>query len=113
MTQYTEDMLQVATYWPPGQADGFGQRSFGDVVSALIFCRWQDDAVLFRDQQGKEVVSEAVVYCAVPVQLEGWLAKGDETSNTDPRGVSGAFEIRKIGTSPSLEGTDQLTKAFL
>lgn len=60
MTAYTRNMTQEATYWPPGPNDGFGGQMMGTPV--LITCRWQDQAILFRDADGREVTSSAVVY---------------------------------------------------
>lgn len=60
MTAYTRNMKQDATYWAPGPNDGFGGQLMLSPI--LIKCRWQDQAVLFRDTSGREVTSSAVVY---------------------------------------------------
>ena len=110
MTPYTQDMTQAATYWPPAAADAFGSTTFGAPTG--IACRWQDRAVLFRDIQGREVTSSAVVYVDGPLLPSGYLGLGTHAS-ADPHAVAGAKEIRQVGTSPDLDGAEVLHKVWL
>ena len=118
---YSRNMPDLATYWPPGQNDGFGSRVITGASAVLVQCRWQDQAVLFRDTQGREVTSSTVVYLDRDVEPGGYLAAGDYTagsvaggpSGVDPRAVQGAQEIRQIAVSPSLSGDEKLVKVFL
>ena len=110
MTPYTQDMTQAATYWPPSVADGFGSTTFGGATP--IMCRWQDRAVLFRDIQGREVTSSAVVYTDRPLLPSGYLALGAQAA-ADPHAVPGAKEVRQVGTSPDLDGAEVLHKVWL
>lgn len=110
MTPYTQDMTQLATYWPPAGADGFGSTTFG--APAGIACRWQDRGVLFRDVQGREVTSSAVVYVDSPLLPSGYLALGGHVE-ADPHAVAGAKEVRQVGMSPDLDGAEVLHKAWL
>lgn len=115
MRPYTRDMHQAATYWPPGKNDGFGNIDFSDVTPIVIRCRWQDTAVLFRNAQGQEETSSAVVYPDRELMIRGMLALGDESATAgaaDP-GQAGAREIRQVGASPSLAGDEVLHKVFL
>lgn len=107
---YTRHMKQTLTYWAHGGNDGFGGLSFSTPVTML--CRWQEKAELFRDSQGRELTSSAVVYPVQPVLNQGYFYLG--TSNAaDPRSVSGAKEIRGTGSSPSLRNTESLNKVWL
>jgi hypothetical protein len=112
---YTGSMTQEATYWPPGIPDGFGGLNFTSSVPVLLACRWQDDAVLFRDAQGREVTSSALVYPDRELAVRGFLALGDHTGSGagTPLEVAGAFEVRQIASSPSLSGDEILHKVFL
>jgi hypothetical protein len=114
-TPYTGSMTQEATYWPPGLPDGFGGLDFAASVPVLIACRWQDDAALFRDAQGREVTSSAVVYVDRELAMRGCLALGDHTALGAGalQEVAGAFEIRQVGKSPSLSGWEALHKVYL
>ena len=105
-------MTQEATYWPPGVPDGFGGLDFSGCMPVLIMCRWQDDAVLFRDAQGREVTSSSIVYVDRDVAVRGFLVLGDHTTEL-PHRVVGAFEIRQVGKSPLLSESETLYKAFL
>lgn len=105
---YTDDMPESATYWPPGQNDGFGGTSYGAPV--VIACRWQNKATLFRDNEGREVTSEAVVYVDRALENKGKLHRGESISATPP---AGSGEIRQTGESPDLDLQDTLHKVML
>lgn len=111
LTPYKRNMKQDATYWPPGTPDGTGGVSFG--TPTLVQCRWEDKAVLFRDANGQERTSEAVVYVNQEVATRGYLAQGDETASSDPLTVAGAREIRAVHNSPALRADKALNKAML
>lgn len=105
MAAYSRNMSQDATYFPPAGQNGFGDLSFGAAVP--VKCRWQDKADLFRDQQGREVMSSAVVYVAQGVTVGGRLGLGVVVSADD------ALEIRNVGGSPDLRNGNTLVKAWL
>jgi hypothetical protein len=106
-------MRQIATYWPPGQPDGFGGVEYGP--AELLDpgdgngVRWEDKAELFRDADGQEVTSSAVVYLAHDVEIKGRLAVGDRTQD-DP--VVGR-EIRQRGVVTNLAATIELQQVWL
>jgi hypothetical protein len=110
MLNFQRNMAQVATYWPPAANDGFGGTEFDQ--PRQIKCRWQDDAVMFRDAQGREHVSQSIVYPAEPLALGGYLLLGTSSAN-DPRTVEGALEIRQRSQSPNLGQTLTLNKVYL
>lgn len=110
MLNYARNMHDTATYWPPAGNDGFGGREFGAPRSIKV--RWQDDATLFRDAQGNEVTSSAVVYPPEPLEVHGFLFLG-ESDATDPTTVDGAKEIRQKSRSPNMGGTLQINKVYL
>ena len=105
MAVYTRNMRQDATYFPPAGQNGFGDLSFGAGVP--VKCRWQNKTDLFRDQQGREVMSSAVVYVAQEVAIGGRLGLGTVASADD------ALEIRNVGESPDLRNQFTLVKAWL
>lgn len=109
-SNYTDDMHQTLTYWSPGTNDGLGGLSFAAPIT--LACRWQNSNVLFKNVQGKDVVSSAVVYPAQPLLPTGWLFLGTSVA-TDPRSVAGAQEIQQVGASPDLDDQCILNKAWL
>jgi len=105
MAFYTRNMTQDATYFPPNGQNTFLDLAFGASVAVKV--RWQDKADLFRDAQGREVVSSAVVYVDRLVAVGGRLGLGTLTS------AASAREIRNVGQSPALQGDTTLVKAWL
>jgi hypothetical protein len=103
-------MTKTATYWPPGAANLYGKIALDSPIK--IKCRWQEKAELFKDAQGNQLVSSAIVYPNQVLSREGYLFLGESVS-TSPRDVSGAFEIKQIGSSPSLNGSEELNTAWL
>jgi hypothetical protein len=110
MLNYARNMRESITYWPPAGNDGFGGITFG--APETIKVRWQDKADLFRDPSGKEQVSASVVYCAVPLEIQGWLFRGASVAS-DPRTVPGASEIKQRGDSSDLPQERTLSKVWL
>lgn len=110
MNPYTRHMTQDLTYWAPAGKDGFNQTLFEAPV--VLKCRWEDKAVLFRDSQGQEVVSTSVIYPIYHLDLKGYVFRGTSTE-LNPIGLAGAFEIRQSGDSPNLRGTEKLNKVLV
>ncbi len=110
VVEYNRNMPQAATYWGPPVRDAFGVPVFP--ASAPIGVRWEDKSVLFRDAQGQEVTSEAVVYTNQQVQIGGYLFLGTSTQ-VDPRTESTAAAIRGIGRTVNLRASKRLNKAML
>jgi hypothetical protein len=108
MASYTRHMREDITYWPPAANDGFGGTAYGPPQPRK--CRWQDDAVLFRDAQGREAVSQSVIYINAPVVNGGKLLRGVSVAAVPP---AEAREIRQVSDSPSLQQTLSLTKVYL
>lgn len=105
---YSENMPETLTYWAPGGNDGYGGVSYGNPTP--VAGRWQDKRILFRDAQGREVVSEAVVYVDRELELAGRLLRGESADLNPP---AAAKEIRDVGRSPSLDGEEELHKVIL
>lgn len=113
MSYFSDYMTQQITYWEPGTNDGIGGLDFSSAARSLLIGRWQDDAVLFRDANGQEVTSQAIVYLPASVRLRGYLMIGDQTSQVNPRTLAAAYEIRQVGQSPSIDGDETLVKVYL
>lgn len=105
MAIYSRNMMQNATYFPPDGQTAFGEVQYGAAQSVLV--RWQDKTDLFRDDEGRERVSSAVVYVDQEVAIGGRLGLGTMTDAAD------AKEIRNVGKTPSLRGDKDLVKAWL
>lgn len=108
MLDYKRSMKQSAVYWAPGAKDGFGVITLA--AGVVIACRWENKQELFRDAEGKEVMSSAIVYPEIPLAIGGYLYEGVDTT-VNPRAQG--REIRAVGQSPSLSGQVRLTKVWL
>lgn len=108
MPNYKKHMRETITYWPPVGDNEFGDTLYGPPESRK--CRWQDVAVLFRSNEGREEISSAVVYLSAPVENKGMLFRGVSEELTP---VDGAKEIRQVGDSPNLKQSLSLVKVFL
>lgn len=109
MSYLTDGLTQTATYWAPEALDAYGRPSFASPVA--LDCRWEDTTELFRDAQGREVVSKANVWLSQDVALGGFLLLG-ESAEADPRSA-GAYEIRNFEKTPELGGTEYERVAWL
>lgn len=103
-------MQQTLTYWAFVDLDRFSKSTFSAPVQ--LRCRWQEVAVLFKDSQGQQRTSSAIVYPEYPLGLKGYVKRGiDNTAH--PVGLAGAYEILQNGDSPNLTGTITLNKVFI
>lgn len=98
------------TYWAFISLDQFSKATFAAPVQ--LRCRWQDVAVLFKDSQGQQRTSSAIIYPEYALGLKGYVKRGAE-SLSYPVGVDGAYEILQVGDSPNLTGTATLNKVFV
>ena len=108
-------LKQKCCYWAGPTSDGRGGHSYTAAVQ--LSCRWQNKAEMFFSPEGREEVSRAVVYLDQDVDLGGFMFLGKLTElpddSSDPRDVTGAFKIRAVGSSPSLNGRTTLYKVYL
>lgn len=70
-------------------------------------CRWEFRGALYRDANGEQRVSDAVVYLPQAVERGGKLALGENPPESAGR------EVRWVGESPSLDASESLHKAML
>ncbi len=106
--------VQTAVYWPSPTPDGYGGMSYGTPVELKPpnnGVRWDEQAEVLSDNQGKEMISKARVLTPNDLDEQGMLFLGtlDELSTAqkaDPRLVEGAFEIRRFDRVPMVMSTD-------
>lgn len=110
MSNYTRHMKQTLTYWAFVSIDRTGRASFASPVQ--LRCRWQDVAVLFKDAQGQQRTSSAIIYPEYSLGLKGYVKLGADAT-AEPVGLAGAYEILQKGDSPNLRGTTTLNKVFV
>lgn len=113
MTHFIRRNLnQDITYWPPengSQTNDFGHATFDGGI--LIKGRWEDRVQNIRKPNGDEVVSMAEVMVDTDVEVDGYLALGDYTSQDTP--TEGAREIQDVRKTPDLRNLATEIRAFL
>lgn len=111
MSWYTRQLESSGcTFWAFSGTDDFGNTQFSSPV--YVDCRWEDKQELFRNEEGNEVMSEAVVLLGSSVSIEGYLYHGT-SSGSDPTAISDAKEIRQYSEIPDIKRNNTLYKAWL
>ena len=119
MGWYERLLKQTAVWWANPVNDGYGVLTFDD--PAELSCRWEQRQELYVDAFGQDRRSQAVVYVypSSTVDVGDWLLLGDfddvtSSQEADPQTISaGAYEVRKVGHSPSVRGTLTTRKLWL
>lgn len=112
---YSRSMKQVATYWPPGTSDGFGEKDFAGVVPVRVMCRFQPSEEVMIDANGDQITASHVVFSDTPMEIGGFILEGETwTEETDdPRQIAGAREVRRVQRYPSLRYNFVLHAAYV
>ena len=105
------DHPQDITIWQPGVNDGFGGFTFP--APTLIKGRWEQKQELFKDPNGEELMSEAIVYVDTDVAIGQYIAEGDQTAVADPTTLSDAHRIKQYTKIPDLRFNEFERKATL
>lgn len=102
---------QQATYFPAPVEDSFGGMTFGE--PELLNVKWYEKLEVFVDSQGNERRSFALVYVLKPLEVNGYLVKGDHTDKDSPIGIEGAYFIKRQDITPDLRGLNEEIKVYL
>lgn len=101
---------QIATYWPSPSQSRFGGPTFGSPVN--IWTRWENKTEQFVDMERREVVSNAVVFTLVSVEIGGYLYLGESVA-ADPTQIIGAYPIRRVDQNTDLRNLHDIKKVWL
>ncbi len=102
---------QTATHWGVAGRDKFDQIIFDAPVEVLV--RWEQKQELFMDSQGKQVLSNAIVYPLEELPIEGYLALGS-FATLDPKTLTNiAFEIKMQSIITNIKNTKEIIKVWL
>lgn len=123
MTEYIDwPCNQTAVYWGPGSEetggfdyDDYGKPQYTDPVE--VDCRWDNITEEMIMGDGTRDFSVAQVIVATSVSVRGVLFLGELTDLTDadnPKNNEGAYEIRRVSITPSVnDGDEFLVVAYL
>lgn len=103
------NLKQKATNWV-STADGFGGYTY--TAPVVLDCRWETRFETFRDSQGEEVTSNALVYLSADVKIGSYLFEGVSTA-VDPTTLSEARRVRQFNKLTDLRNIEVQRLAFL
>lgn len=101
---------QDITYWGPVSENKFNEGVYAAPI--LIRGRWEERSELVRTPDGQDITSQAVVFVASDVEIDGYLAAGDYTAVNDPL-IAGAIQIRAYVIIPNLRNNANERRAYL
>lgn len=105
---------QIACYWPLIGYDQFSQPLYGEIVELRV--RWDDSAVQFNDPEGQQLVSSAIVYPGIPIEIGSLFIPVSLNLVTDidvPRNNDNVFEVKQLAATPNLRNTATLYTVYL
>ena len=102
---------QFCTYWGSPVQGGFGDIIFSAPV--LLKCRWEDTTEEFVDKEGDRHGSRAIVWTYEKLEVGGYLAKEDQTGQTDPTALNESLVIQRSDEIPDLRGLNMERKSYL
>lgn len=113
MSLITRMRRQKAVWWARQTADAYGKFSYASPVE--IDCRWDDETVEFRDEQGQLQYSNSTVYVDRVIGIGDMLERGELESATpsNPRDSANAHEVGSYQEIPNLRATETLRVARL
>ena len=105
---------QFAVYWAKTGTDRYNKSTYDTSIEIPV--RWDDEIKEFQDDEGRTVISSAMVMCDRDLLLGSmlWLGRIDDvTDPLVPRNNSGAREVRRFDKIPNLKNTETLRLAYL
>lgn len=103
------NLKQQATHWV-ATADGFGGFNYSTPVE--LKCRWEKRFETFRDSQGEETTSNALVYLSADVEIGDYIFEGVSTV-ADPTTLVEARRVRQFNKLTDLRNIEVQRLAFL
>jgi len=97
---------QIACYWPLIGYDQFSQPLYGDIVELRV--RWDGSAVQYNDPNGQQLVSNAIVYPGIPIEIGSLFIPVSLNFVSDvnvPANNDNVFEAKQLTSTPNLRNT--------
>ncbi len=110
MNVLERNLTEDVTYWS-GVDDGYGGKTFS--TPQIIKGRWEDRSEVYVDQAGEQLVSNAVVYLMVDVEVDNFIAQGSHVTVADPSTLAGAFIVKRFDKIPNLRNVSFQRKVMV
>ena len=91
--------------------DGLGGFTYSTTVT--MRGRWEDRNVQFREPNGNEVTSTAIVYTESDVGVGDYLVLGDYIGVADPTTLATSARVQQFNSIPDLRNLQNQRKAFM
>ena len=116
MNMLSGTLNQKAVWWSFKSKDGYGKSTFNTAISVDV--RWQDVNKVFINQEGKQEVSQSIVYAETEFHLHDYLFLGllsgvTGGALTDPFLVPNSLMVKGVNKSYDLPGKTFVSKVFL
>lgn len=110
----SRNLKQTAVYWGGPLNDGWGMRSFDPPIEVPV--RWEGRSELFMGDDGRQIVSRAVVYSDQVLDIGGYLYLGllsSLSSDPEPSNTPTAYIIKQFSSVPNLSAGRFVYKGYL
>jgi len=116
MSFETRNLKDQITHWALTGNNGYG--GFSYAAPALIAARYEARSELFRNADGEEETSNAIIYLASDVGVGDYVAQGDLSAVSDPTtpvtaGATTPLRVKQFNKHTDLRGGFVQRKAFL
>ena len=107
---------QKAVYWGTPITDGYGKLTFVSPIEINV--RWEDRMELFLTFNGKNKLSQAVIYSETDMDIDGYLYLGllsqlSTAEKANPLLEGTAYPIKQFKKIPDISGTTYVRKTWL
>lgn len=105
------NLREEATVWQT-TPDGMGGYTF--LTPYKVKCRWENRSELFLNSEGREVLSNAIVFVNNALDVGDYIAYGDQTPYDDPTYQEfQVYPIRRFDSVPDLRRVRTTRVAYL
>jgi len=107
---------QKAVYWGTPVTDGYGKLTFATPIE--IDVRWEDKMELFLSFNGKEELSQAIIYSETDMEIDSYLYLGllselSTEEKVNPLLEIKAYPVKQFKKSPDISGQVYVRKTWL
>jgi len=112
----SEALNQTAVFWGSPTKDGNGKLSFSDPIE--IDVRWEDKMELFLNLEGKQELSQAIIYSETDMEIDSYLYLGELTDlstgeKAEPITLESSHPVKQFKKTVDIGGTIYVRKTWL
>lgn len=105
-------LIHTISRWEPSTTiDAYGKISYS--VNDTFIGRWMYKTSLITNSEGKELVSNAIIYTTTPINNQSYLEFDTITGDTNPTIRPNARLVMKVEKHYDLNATETMYKVYL